>query len=105
MMGVVRERHDPILRARVRQQPLERLDDGLRFRIGELAVDEIVEHVDNDQSTHQNLPVIASQSKTRAESTIASAGAPAHPLWGTKLPIGFALGWGPAACAPVVRPD
>src|SRR5439155_4996139 len=64
LMRVVREHHYPALLTRVREHPPERADNRLRLRIGELPVDEVVEHVHNDQCAHHNLPVIASQSKT-----------------------------------------
>jgi hypothetical protein len=52
MMGVVREDDDPAVLARMCEQACERLDDRLRPRVGELAIDEVVEHVHDDESLH-----------------------------------------------------
>lgn len=52
LVGVIREDDRPALRARVSEQAHKRRDDRLGARIRELAGDEVVEHVDDDQSFH-----------------------------------------------------
>jgi hypothetical protein len=50
---VVREDHDPPAFTRVIEQPPERLGDPLRPGVRELAVDEVLEHVHDDERLHQ----------------------------------------------------
>ena len=56
LVGVVREDDDPAVLARVVEQALERGDHVLRLRVGQLAVDEVLEHVDDDEGLHSSYP-------------------------------------------------
>jgi len=56
MMCIVREDDDPAFLPCVSKQAGEWLDDRLRPRICELAVDEVVEHVNDDESLHSGYP-------------------------------------------------
>ena len=53
LVCVVGEHDDPAFRARMGEQPADRLHDRLRTRVRERAVDEVHEHVDDDQSCHE----------------------------------------------------
>jgi hypothetical protein len=52
VVRVVREDDDPIVLPGMREEPRERLHDRLRPRVRKLAVDEVVQHVHDDQSLH-----------------------------------------------------
>jgi hypothetical protein len=54
---VVRKDNSPTLATGVREQLLKGRDDHLRARIRERAVNEVVEHVDDDESFHGRLLV------------------------------------------------
>lgn len=83
LMRVVREHNHPALLARMREQPLQRPDDCLRLRIRQFPVDEVVEHVDDDQCAHFDLqlsprsqkptgPTIARRARVRRPSAPSS---------------------------------
>ena len=52
LVSVVREDDHPALAPGVVEEPSERRHDRLRARIGQRAVDEVVQHVDDDQGFH-----------------------------------------------------
>ena len=52
VVGVVREDDDPAVLARMGEEALQWRRDRLRLRVGELPVDEVLQHVDDDESLH-----------------------------------------------------